>query len=595
MNPVLKYVGIALALVSIFCHFSSGASAASGGAGASGVSGVSGVSSASGASGGAKIAGVSGGASASGAPKAPGTPGGAEISGKVSAQRSARPASQGQPVLDAVSAGPQKAGKTLSPLVYVSLQDPDMDWWYRIPSNSGPRISDTRKIFFGEDFNVFAFVGGAGATTEGKFKLEYSLSLLRPDGKRVDIVKNVPFSGDRPSADMILACPDVATLRFDDTYPDGRYEVELSVKDVAGGTQASARAPFYTYKWSPPNPYVERSVVRSKVRNFFEEPSPESLYAIYFSKDFNLEQKNAPNSLNFSYIGFLRAAFKNNAFLIPYIRAAFPDSTPLDRAKIVFLFEILKVEGIDASLLNDAEKKYQQLLRAAEIPDPYGEWDPVYAATQIDMLWGEFYATGSYKPLRRIIDLIGLTEDAAYADKLRAEKKRPETKEQWRKFMLGMASRAALKTLAVNYQKIDLAAKYIEWALANGDIPDGTRKILVEDSAPSASPAPSAPAPSAAAHSKAETPGKAKTAGKSETAGKAEKPSGAAAPGEAAKSRPPGSAKAGNSPSAESSAGRGTASGASLNAGNPPQSPANGAAARNGAAGGSKAGSSPQN
>ena len=561
MNPVLKYVGIALAWLTLFCHFSFGASGASAGDGAAGDAV------------GAGTPGVSGGAAAGTAEASAG----AEISGKVSAQRSARPASQGQPLLDAVSAGPQKAGKALSALAYVSLQDPDMDWWYRIPSNSGPKISDTRKIFFGEDFNVFAFVGGAGATPEGKFKLEYSLSLLRPDGKRVDIVKNVPFSGDRPSADMILACPDVATLRFDETYPDGRYEVELSVKDIVGGAQTSARAPFYTYKWSPPNPYSERSVVRSKVRNFFEEPSPESLYAIYFSKDFNLEQKNAPNSLNFSYIGFLRAAFKNNAFLIPYIRAAFPDSSPLDRAKIVFLFEILKVEGVDASLLNDAEKKYQQLLRAAEIPDPYGEWDPVYAAAQIDMLWGEFYATGSYKPLRRIIDLVGLTEEAAYADKLRAEKKRPETKQQWRKFMLGMASRAALRTLAVNYQKIDLAAKYIEWALANGDIPDGTRKILVEDSAPSAP----APDPSAA------VPGGAGTSGVIGTPGVTGTPGGEIASGDAAKGRPTDSSKADNSSAVESSAGKDSASGTSLKADNPPQSPTKpkGDAARHGAEG----------
>lgn len=394
--------------------------------------------------------------------------------------RSARPVLEAKPV-NIADAGKLVHNGKLSPSIYISTQDSEMDWWFKIPPNSVPHIADTTKVFYQQSFNVFAFADNV-STIDGKFSLRYWITLIKPDGERVSIVDNAEFSGAKPARDTILSLPDIATIRFDETYPDKKYTFELRLRDVFAKTESLAQTSVWLYSWLSPNPFVGKGDVRSIQRNFFAEPSPENLYAIYFSRDFSLEQKGAPNSLNFSHIGFLRAAFARNAFLIPYIRAEFENSTPENRAKIIFLLEILGEKNLPESSLKKNEKAYlNRLKEVLSIPNPYAHWEPVLAGAQIDMLWGEFYANGTYKPFRRILDILALTEEATFSDVMIAKKKRPESEQEWRKLMLGIASRAALSTIASNSGKIELVKKYAQWAIQNGDVPEKSRGLLIEE------------------------------------------------------------------------------------------------------------------
>lgn len=139
---------------------------------------------------------------------------------------------------------------------------------------------------------------------------------------------------------------------------------------------------------------LDAALVKKSILGFYLNPSPDTLYSLFFSKSLDLEQKGAPNDLNFINLGFLRAAFKRNSFLLPPMRENFAGFKPLDRAKIIFLFAVLDEARIDFNILTPAERDYQDAMRKAKIPDPYAEWDPVIGAAQIDMLWGEFFADG---------------------------------------------------------------------------------------------------------------------------------------------------------------------------------------------------------
>ncbi len=392
---------------------------------------------------------------------------------QITVQRQAQPSTQHP----AIGQKPPSPSRLLHPMLFVSAQDPSMDWWFRIPSDSGPHLAEMRRAFYGQDFSVFPFAEGMGEK-DGKFNLKYEIIVKKPDGNSVKVAEVPNFSGELPDPNMIVACPDIVGAKFDSSYPEGKYIFVMKLTDATSGKTAEDSTYVTLCKWSFPNPLVGESTVAEYIRTYYMQPNPENLYAIFYSKNLNLEQSDAPNKLNYIYVGFLKAAFAKNKFLLPIIRDKFPTMDKLDRIKTIFLLAILDEPRFPKEEISEKEFEYQVKIRQADIPNPYAEWHPIIGAAQIDLLWGEFFADGTYRPIRRIIDLLSLTEEANFADSMAEQKKRPSNPEEKRKFMLGILHKAALMTLAKNSYEIALVRKYCMWAMENKDIPQGAKSEI---------------------------------------------------------------------------------------------------------------------
>lgn len=354
--------------------------------------------------------------------------------------------------------------------IYTSLQNPNMQWWFNLPPNSTPHIAPIKKLFIGQTFSIFSFLDKA-QIKDGKFSVTYSIEVVTPDNARETLLKPTLFEGEKKSKDVILACPDIITANATKDYKEGRYFFEISAKDNISGQEAKGSTYADFVKWSPPNPFVGEKLVYDYIRGFYLQPSAEHLYSIFFSKDLNLEQKGAPNSLNYTLIGFLKAAFKNCSFLMDEIRKNFKSYDNLERSKIIFLMAICNADAIDDSLLTQKERDYQKRIREASFPDPYKSWDRVLGAAQMDMLFGEFMADGTYAPIRRVMDLLSYASEAEFAEKAIAEKKKPEAPSDREKFMLGILNRTAIYSLLRRAHQDPLIADYCIWAILNNDVP----------------------------------------------------------------------------------------------------------------------------
>lgn len=361
--------------------------------------------------------------------------------------------------------------------ILASFQDPKMEWWFNLPADSAPNVVQTDRVFFHQDFSLFSFFEKA-AVKDGNFAVKYSVYSIAPDGRRKKISENVSVKGKKPSQNIIVASTEFVSVCFDKNSPEGLYEFEIEANDEISGAKSTYKTKVRLADWTSPMPMLDKKIVDETILGFYNNPSPEKLYSAFFSKELNLEQKGAPNNLNYIYLGFFQAAFKRNSFLIPIIRDAFRNASPLDRAKTIFLFAILDEARVDVNLLTPKEKEYQEAMRNAQIPDPYKEWDNVVGAVQIDMLWGEFFADGTYRPVRRIMDLLSYVEEAKFTHKSIAENKKPEKKEDWKKLMLGAYHTVALQSLLANAQRFPLVKKYCLWAIENRNLPDSTYQLL---------------------------------------------------------------------------------------------------------------------
>ena len=376
-------------------------------------------------------------------------------------------------------AAPQAQSKrdAFAAMLYVSIQDPSMEWWFNVPANAAPHISELKKIFFNQEFSLFPFANNA-KVKDGKFEMSYTITMESPDGKSTDLVRDAKFDGTKVSDDIIVACPDVIDFKLDRRFPEGLYKFKMSATDKISGETSEYENHIRLTEWSAPATFADKKLVAEYVRAYSLQPSPDILYSIVFSNDFDLEQKGAPNSLNYTYLGFIKAAFKKNMFLLSQIRDTFKSMSDINRAKFILILALLDAEAVDETQLTEVEKQYQKKIRTFKMPNPYGKWDPFLGAAQIDMLWGEFFANGTYMPIRRILNILSHAKDAAFADGLAEKRQAPKTREEWDRYMFGRLYKAALKTVAINASKYPLVEQYCAWALQHGDIPKVSYEVL---------------------------------------------------------------------------------------------------------------------
>ena len=376
-------------------------------------------------------------------------------------------------------AAPQAQSKrdAFAAMLYVSIQDPSMEWWFNVPANAAPHISELKKIFCNQEFSLFPFANNA-KVKDGKFEMSYTITMESPDGKSTDLVRDAKFDGTKISDDIIVACPDVIDFKLDRRFPEGLYKFKMSATDKISGETSEYENHIRLTEWSAPATFADKKLVAEYVRAYSLQPSPDILYSIVFSNDFDLEQKGAPNSLNYTYLGFIKAAFKKNMFLLSQIRDTFKSMSDINRAKFILILALLDAEAVDETQLTEVEKQYQKKIRTFKMPNPYGKWDPFLGAAQIDMLWGEFFANGTYRPIRRILNILSHAKDAAFADGLAEKRQAPKTREEWDRYMFGRLYKAALKTVAINASKYPLVEQYCAWALQHGDIPKVSYEVL---------------------------------------------------------------------------------------------------------------------
>ena len=357
-----------------------------------------------------------------------------------------------------------------------STQDGELDVWFRMPRGAVPRITSVSKAYFGEKFSLFPMVENAEAK-DGKFCLKYSVTATAPDGAKLEIVKDAKWSGEKKQEASAMICPDVIDLRFDKRYQPGKYSFTLDVVDENSGQKSADTAEVELAKWEAPKTLDDPKLLDEAFRTFYFKPSPELLYSMFFSKALDMEEPRSPYRLNFTMLGFFKAGFLRYDFLVEEIMANFAKYNFADRTKIILISKLIGKPPILDSLLDPSEIKYQKSLFGAEMPNPYEDWHRTLAPVQMDMLWGEFYMTGSYRPVRRMMNTLANAKEGEFVESIMRAGRRPN-KDELNRFTMGVVHIVGLKSLIRNTEDSDLADQYCVWALENDDLPKPSQELL---------------------------------------------------------------------------------------------------------------------
>ena len=372
---------------------------------------------------------------------------------------------------------PKSGAPSLGGVFVITEQSPTLDWWMRVPANTGAQVNPVRKVYPGQTFSVIPFVSGYGLTDDNRFEVSYSLTRQTPDAAAQFLIRDFSLKGTSPDARLLQAPAQFLQGAFNENDPFGTYHFTLKMKDAVSGVTYEKEETLELAPWKRPadNLFTAAQLQHGYI-GYYASSSPDWLWLSFLSPDVSLEQTGSAHGFNFVLLSFYKHAFERYVFLVPDLDKAFDTATAPQRLKIVLLYALLGKPPIADARLNADERAYQTYVRQIPQPDPYAALD---TPESVEWLWGEFFATGNYKPLRRMCDAFLLLPYAQVAERVLKTGGDEIDDEKIEAYWKGKAFGTFMRTALLYGANSPLARQYLGYVLENESLPPDSRTLLL--------------------------------------------------------------------------------------------------------------------
>ena len=280
--------------------------------------------------------------------------------------------------------------------IIISRLDKNLDFLNKSVSKN-MSLSSVTKIYKGEYFSVFPIF----ANVSGNSNVVYDIVVRAPSGKIVFVQKGLDSATNKEKNSSVVWSKEAEQLFFEDSSENGTYSVFVVAKDVRTGRISCAEQCFELSKWDilESSPIADKNIFWQTLKNYHTGQSPEVLYNLFCSEHAQMATKDELNHLLFI---FFREAFRSKPFLIDVLEKKFDFADNYTRLNIISLFSSL-AEGyrLRGKVMTNSEKELRQNMFKLQmsISSPYE--DGSFSTIVADLLWGDFYAKGTYLPIER--------------------------------------------------------------------------------------------------------------------------------------------------------------------------------------------------
>lgn len=341
-------------------------------------------------------------------------------------------------------------------LVLPSLMDKGMDAWHRVPKDSA-ELSTTDEVMRGQVFNLLLPITGYETDQNGQVDLTYDIETFGPDNKimKSDSDYNIlAFKGNLGNKSAILLPKISTSLLFTEVYPLGTYTIKATIHDHISGQKAEKKKTIqlidFTHgqkDFSSPDDFGKW------LMSYHQSPKPKLLI------DAVKTIKTDPAWLkeHFGMFSFLRTSFAENNYLFKLAGNAFQSFSKENQKKLLI---VSAISG-DAHLITKTEDPELHKLygRAKEIEVPEVNGD-INDASQLDFLWGRFFASGRYEPLLKIVSALKLYKYEGSMEDIKSGKIKNPSDDDLEKARLESIYLSAIWSLTSNATQFPLVYKY---------------------------------------------------------------------------------------------------------------------------------------
>ncbi len=296
-------------------------------------------------------------------------------------------------------------------ILMLTQQDIEMNWWFYVPSEFHPRVSEVEEVIKGERFKVLPIFNNCGVSDDNQVHITYDVTILKPNGGVYNSSKKVMgFKGAAPGP-YLLPSQGMLAVSFDPGDPYGEYSVNVTIYDHVKNEEVTKSK---TVKLKE---YIYQSLEEQFNEWFLSypaKPKPSLALAAYVNSPRHyIDEKGHPL---WSGLWFYKYVYAENDFLILHTIDYFKTKATMQQKKdITLLFHL--IDKVGRLPLDDGLRGYLSDIVKIKIPDPYEE---IRTGDQLDMLWAESFATARVKPLRQIVTALNLSKYRGTLDKVRS-------------------------------------------------------------------------------------------------------------------------------------------------------------------------------
>lgn len=382
--------------------------------------------------------------------------------------------------------------KPFEPALVVTTQVAHADLFYAALLGAGPGYRQATRLYRGQRAFILPLAGNYAVARDGRTDLTFELSLTKADGTRDGAKIYGPLHQEKVADSRQLLFPaSVITYFAEAGDPAGEYRFTVHIQDNLGGENIVLDHKFTVADYTPP-PVAPGFEAENWVQSYYLNPDPALALPVVAPLFAKLSAARRNTALP-AIIGFYDQVLSDNTWLLPafFTRLAAAEPDEAYGLSIILGFHLRAATTPPAACPPEVWQRLETF-RSYTWPNPDA---PLTEASQLDCLWGRFYASGLYAPVSRLLEPLenhadlgagarynssraGATESADDSAAEPAATPPAVLREQ--------ILRAALWSLGDNAKLHPLVRAYLEITLRNGKLAETPRALLTRLITPAA-------------------------------------------------------------------------------------------------------------
>ncbi|MDI1251448.1 MAG: hypothetical protein PSV13_21480 [Lacunisphaera sp.] len=383
-------------------------------------------------------------------------------------------------VLTLASPGaPVEEAAGLDVILLPTIQYAHQDIWTKTPNGRGPATTGVGQVVRGQPVHILVFATRF-ATGPGQIaEVDYRLSFIRPDGSAGWAKDHLRLITRGPAKEPrgVHKAVELATFVATQEDPLGTWRVVVEATD---------RISQVTVKREQPLTVVGDEVLTEPLPAGFDpsrwlmgyhfKPMPQQVLAVI---KFSAEHppagaKPRDDAENGALLGFFEQVLTDNPWLLPHLLAQMDRADGRERALLSTLLAFAKRDDpAFPDSLPDALRvsiKEHQLVRW-----PVPDQQPLQG-TQLDVLWGRFFASGRYEPIRALVAVLAYHPHKVVLEEYKKLKNKPAKPPV--ELYKSVVFQAAVWSLQSNIQQDKVVRDYCEGMLLRKELPAAEHALL---------------------------------------------------------------------------------------------------------------------
>lgn len=348
------------------------------------------------------------------------------------------------------------------------------DKWNYTLDGSLPKMINSDTVFKKQYFAIAVIASNYNLDTNGISNVLFSIKITKPDNSVYFQQENFPLVKKKIlNKDLLQMSETVIKMCFEENDALGVYRIQIEIIDKLNATTKKVESDILLAEL----PSYDHFKVKDEkdftvwLEKYYENPQPESAlsYYLYFSQS-SLSEKESTFWIVFS--AFLEI-MKNNNYLAPQIIDCYRNQDLKTRISLLYLiiYSNLGTNEFYESLKGEEKNTYFDM-KDSQMPDIY---DAISEPIQMDMLWSTFIASGSYKPILKLIQTLDYSKYQGYLDNLKDSK---QTDEDIQNATNNAIYNWLVPSLKNNCIKHELVLNYCKWAYQYEKLSDVQRNEL---------------------------------------------------------------------------------------------------------------------